>query len=136
MFGLFKRKSEIKKLVEKTLKAPEVLVEMVDEIKIKAKRVYHMTSIDGVGGWGNQIAFSGNDENLRSGSIVSMTGFKQNIPRVDDVVLARMRSGNVSLFVFTKIKKCKNPSDMFFADAVLIGYDMNFMYGEEERLIS
>lgn len=135
MFGT--GRTEMQRLVREAVrKGSQVLVSEVDEIKAKASRVYHMKSVNNVGGWGHQIAWGTNKDSRswRGGSIVNITGFRARIPRVDDVVLSRMQSGKVGLFVFTEIEKCGNPYDMFFAKAVLIGYDMNFVDNERERM--
>jgi hypothetical protein len=65
------------------------------------------------GGWGDAI-------NVMDGW--SVVGWKYRIPEVGDELRVPMRSGTTMRCAFVKIKRCGDPSDMFFADVCPVEY--------------
>lgn len=77
--------------------------------------VYEMASAGGPGGWGNHIAWDGNPCK-GEGIYGQIVGFSHRIPRVGELIVSRLESGYYYYFAITKIRRCKDPHDAFFAD--------------------
>jgi len=67
------------------------------------------------GGWGNSIQW----QNWERRSIV---GWKYRTPETGDILRCQLTRG-WARFVFTKIDRCMDPKDMFFADVRDLGYE-------------
>lgn len=64
------------------------------------------------GGWGCAINWMDDPPVVpNSGKVV---GWKSRKPRVGDLLETKMRSGKVGTLVFTEIRPCGDPPDMFF----------------------
>jgi len=66
-------------------------------------------------GWGDNIYFF----DFKGGRVV---GYMTPMPEVDDELRCEMKSGKTGRFKIEKVEPQKDPSDMFFADVVFIGY--------------
>ncbi len=73
------------------------------EWKARIPVLYEMS-----GGWGDRIEWS------TIGSRV--TGWKQRIPEVGDLISSPMQSGKTGLYRVTDVEQMLDPRDMFFAD--------------------
>lgn len=76
------------------------------------------------GGWGTAIYFE--KESAPTG--VSrperkVHGFQPWIPAVGDVLRAAMQSGRTGVYIFTEVRRCGDPHDMFFATVEWRGYE-------------
>lgn len=60
------------------------------------------------GGWGDCIEWV----DIKTGEV---TGWKTPLPMEGDILLVPMKSGKIGKYVFTHIKRCGDPKDMFFA---------------------
>lgn len=83
------------------------------------------------GGWGNAIHFHNwKSSNGKSDPIQSIYGFKSwphKKPRNGDLLITEMESGAKAIFGIGNIRHESNPPDMFFADAVFLGYKEDFI---------
>lgn len=75
------------------------------------------------GGWGDRIEWFDQDTTLTPKKRkLKLNGWKENIPECGDVIDSEMQSGKIGRFVFTQVKRCSDPQDMFFGEVVFIGY--------------
>ena len=72
------------------------------------------------GGWGNAINVQRWPSN--EGEAARVVGWKSTMPREGDVLRCPMQSGKTVVGRFSKIERCRDPQDMFFADVEIIGY--------------
>jgi len=70
------------------------------------------------GGWGNAINWT-SDYSTPWGSVV---GWKSRKPKVGDYIFLPMKSGRVLVTVFTEVRYCNDPNDMFFGTIVELAY--------------
>ena len=77
----------------------------------KEGRIFDMTSGSG---WGNVVHFDRNG--------IDVHGWLTPLPKKGDVILVRMKSGKVGKYIFTQVKPCGNPRDMFFGKVTGVGY--------------
>ncbi len=73
------------------------------------------------GSWGDAINFSSWKDKLHG--IACVVGWKSPLPADGDVLRMPMVSGKTLLLRFVNVASCWDPHDMFFADAVAIGYE-------------
>ena len=66
-------------------------------------------------GWGNSINWSNYDERRLSGHL-------QRIPEIGDEIRWEMASGKTARYAILKVKRVGDPRDMWFADAIDLGY--------------
>ena len=86
---------------------------LINKFKCKVKEpwVYEIS-----GTWGNAIHFCGDWKKNR------VYGWKWRRPKVEDLLVVPMESGETVIFKFKKVKCESNPHDMFFADVSPMGY--------------
>lgn len=95
-------------------------------VKTKVKgRIFHMDSM-GKGHWGDSIKFNTCPSRFCTGTKVEIIGWKSNRPRKGDFLRLRGLSGQVWVGKFTRVKLCRNPADMFFADVSILGHDLDY----------
>ena len=71
--------------------------------------------------WGYAINWFNYDAKRITGHLPDdLMGFKTI--KVGDELRAKMQSGKVARFKITKVKRCQDPPDMFFATVNYIGY--------------
>lgn len=63
--------------------------------------------------WGDNIIFRGRTPD---GMQQEWVGWTQRTPRVGDVFEVAMHSGRTAAFTVVKVRRCTNPSDMWFAE--------------------
>lgn len=64
-------------------------------------------------GWGRAI------HDIREGRI---GGHSTPRPNDDDIILRSMQSGKTGRYKLSKVEYCRDPQDMWFADAEFVGY--------------
>lgn len=75
------------------------------------------------GGWGTAITFQQDDAPAGMSSMQKkVSGFQPRRPSVGDVLQADMRSGRKGTYIFTQVKLCNDPNDMFFGTVEWRGY--------------
>lgn len=52
----------------------------------------------------------------------SAHGWLSPLPNAGSLILTNMASGKRAFYVVTSVRPCRNPSDMFFADILPLGY--------------
>jgi hypothetical protein len=79
------------------------------------------------GGWGNSIEWTSFPS--------SVHGWKTPLPVAGDVLAAPMESGKTLVLIFSKVRPCGDPADMFFADVEAVGYsdEIAFDLPKEQR---
>ncbi len=70
--------------------------------------------------WGNRIEFIGETVIGDKNRFARVSGHQYIIPKQGQTLLAEFQNSWI-LFEFTKVKPCRNPRDMFFADVKAIG---------------
>jgi hypothetical protein len=137
MLGFLRVKSKMQRKIgelRKKLKAGTATMEDFHEIKKMARKIYVMPSAGGPGGWGNIITWRGNtDKTINQWTIMKVVGFKGERPRVDDILMSKLHSGKVCMFVFTEVEYMSNPADGFFGTVMTLGYDPHSTGIERER---
>ena len=73
--------------------------------------------------WGDCILIDKSDNYFN----IKGHGFKQTylyskFPEIGDFFLVNMESGEIAMYVFTEIRRVKDPSDMFFFKATFVKY--------------
>jgi len=66
-------------------------------------------------GWGNAISWHDYDKRR-------LYGFLSRLPQNGDEIHFKMKSGKIARFAVQNVEYCDDPRDMWFADAVDIGY--------------
>lgn len=70
------------------------------------------------GGWGNAIVVDPRGDDLSVSGHLSRAPF----PEEGDVLVVPMASGRWAEYVFTKVKRCWDPRDMFVGEAAPLDY--------------
>ena len=68
----------------------------------------------GGGGWGDRISWTKWPDRVH--------GWKTPLPRDGDVLLCPMESGRDAIFLFSGVKPCGDPPDMFFSGVTAVAY--------------
>jgi len=78
------------------------------------------------GGWGNSINWTDREQfngPWEAGRVFHVVGWKRRIPQVGDTLRGEFRK-SVIWFRFTKVDRCGDPEDMFFAEVTPIRQEM------------
>ncbi len=78
--------------------------------------------------WGSSFNISG-PETVDGVPVYSVTGFRNHIPSEGDRVASGLSKGTLGLFMLFDVKRPGDPSDMFFAQAILTDNDYKAGFG-------
>lgn len=66
------------------------------------------------GAWGRSIHLKDNETDVY--------GWLSPLPKRNDIILFTMKSGKTGKYIFTEVRPCGDPPDMFFGKVKCVGY--------------